>query len=90
MSWHEPEQLELFEIPAIVISLPPCGRGLGPCRGVIENDTIRCLTCGGIAPLRHRMAGPISVTDARVTERSAVDKIFFGFIESQMKFRQRR
>lgn len=47
---NRPEQLELFE-PSAMISLPPCGRGLGRCEAVIENATIRCLTCGVCAPL---------------------------------------
>jgi hypothetical protein len=39
-----------------VILLPPCGRGLGPCTAIIEagpaGATLRCLSCGCIAPYR--------------------------------------
>jgi hypothetical protein len=39
------------------IHLPPCGRGLGACKAIIETDStgatiLRCLTCGCIAPYR--------------------------------------
>lgn len=41
----------------LIIHLPPCGRGLGPCKAIIETDPtgatfLRCLTCGCVAPYR--------------------------------------
>jgi hypothetical protein len=41
----------------LIIHLPPCGRGIGPCKAVIETDLagviiLRCLTCGCVAPYR--------------------------------------
>jgi hypothetical protein len=36
------------------VKLPPCGRGLGPCKAVIETNSagtcLRCLTCDCVAP----------------------------------------
>jgi hypothetical protein len=36
------------------VKLPPCGRGLGPCKAIIETNAagtrFRCLTCDCVAP----------------------------------------
>jgi hypothetical protein len=37
------------------VKLPPCGRGLGPCKAVIETNAagavlLHCIKCGYIAP----------------------------------------
>ena len=55
----EPEQLDLFfDPPPKLITLPPCGRNLGRCVAVVERDRIRCqircLACGGTAPIKSR------------------------------------
>lgn len=63
-----PHQLDLF-----AVSLPPCGRGLGPCEAIIEPDQIRCLTCGCVAPRASRNDAPKGT-------------IFDGFIQSQLNF----
>jgi hypothetical protein len=63
-----PQQLDLF-----IVSLPPCGRGLGPCEAIIEPDQIRCLTCGCVAPSASRNDAPKAT-------------IFDGFIQSQLRF----
>jgi hypothetical protein len=67
-----PEQLDLFDPPML---LPPnfCGRGLGPCKAIVEPDQIRCLTCGCVAPRASRNDTPKGT-------------IFDGFIQSQLKF----
>jgi hypothetical protein len=44
---------------SLVLLLPPCGRGLGPCKAIIETDPtgiviLHCLTCGCVAPCRDR------------------------------------
>jgi hypothetical protein len=69
-------QLELFPRSA-VISLPPCGRGLGRCEAIVEPDQIRCLTCGCVAPRASQNDVPKGT-------------IFDGFIQSQLKFLRSR
>jgi hypothetical protein len=75
-----PHQLDLF-----AVSLPPCGRGLGPCEAIIEPDQIRCLTCGCVAPRDSRDARG---RDALRTPHNDAPKaaIFDGYIASQLKF----
>jgi hypothetical protein len=56
----EPVHPEL-DSPAVLL-LPPCGRGLGQCKAVIEIDPagvlfLRCLLCNCIAPVPYRRSG---------------------------------
>jgi hypothetical protein len=62
------DQLDLF-----LIQLPPCGRGLGECKAIIEPGQIRCFTCGCVAPSAARNEAPKAT-------------IFDGFMQSQLNF----
>jgi hypothetical protein len=59
-------QLELpfdeFSFDPLLITLLQCGRGLGPCKIVIEPGTagaliLRCLKCGCVAPFPTKKNG---------------------------------
>jgi hypothetical protein len=65
------QQLELFD--SSTISLPPCGRGLGECKAIVEPGQIRCLTCGCVAPNASRNDAPKAT-------------IFDDFMQCQLNF----
>jgi hypothetical protein len=46
-------ELDLAAPRSAVIALPPCGRGFGPCRAVVERHQIRCLICRCVAPRKR-------------------------------------
>jgi hypothetical protein len=49
-------QHDLFDppIPPTEITLPPCGRGLGPCKAIIEYNQIHCLVCRCVGPRKSQ------------------------------------
>jgi hypothetical protein len=51
-------QFELFDSSSALIVLPPCGRGLGPCRAVLTygpSVIARCIVCGCVAPIESQL-----------------------------------
>jgi hypothetical protein len=85
---HDPAQLDFFDLfgpPPTVIQLPPCGRGLGPCKAIVEHGQIHCVVCGCSGPY------PRACAHAEPQAGAVLQPTFLdGYIKSQMKFLRSR